>query len=148
MAHRRSTLLGNEIGPAVRYRAGRSRHRLSANDADGANPGLRSARATTPIQGIIDAEANYVAACGQFLQSATTARKINAEAVAQEIENWKNSIRARDEMLDLYWDWGRRDHPNYLTRQGKLRDIMQQLVERQDQGLSRRPLGPVELDVV
>jgi hypothetical protein len=98
-------------------------------------------RRSTVAGDFISAQADYVAAYGQFLQEAATARKINAEAVAQEIENWKNAIKARDEMVDLYWERWRRDHPNYLTRQGQLKEIMQQLVERQDPGLMRGDLS-------
>jgi hypothetical protein len=102
---------------------------------------VQPARGATPASTIINAEANYMESYGQLLQSAATARKINAEAVALEIDNWKNSIKARDEMLDLYWDRWRKDHPNYLTRQGTLREIMQKLVEGQDQGLLRGDLS-------
>ena len=48
---------------------------------------LPSARGGTPLSYQIQAEASYVAAYGDMVESVAVARKINAEAVALEIQN-------------------------------------------------------------
>jgi hypothetical protein len=48
----------------------------------------------TPLSFQIEAEAKYVAAQGAFLESAAIARKINAEAVEQEIKNSVAYVKA------------------------------------------------------
>jgi hypothetical protein len=65
----------------------------------------------TPLSAAIDAQAAYVAASGDFLESAAIARKINAEAVALEIEN---SVK----YIDAYFK-GRKLNREYVHEEEK-----------------------------
>jgi len=59
----------------------------------------------TPLSYQIEAEAKYVRAYGQFLESATNARKINAEAVSLEIENSVKYVEAYFKRKDINKEW-------------------------------------------
>jgi hypothetical protein len=70
---------------------------------------LPPARGGTPLSFQIDAEAKYVAAQGAFLESAAVARKINAEAVAQEIQNSEDYVKAYFNRKDLNMEWRKKN---------------------------------------
>lgn len=66
-------------------------------------------RGGTPLSYQIESEAKYIRAQGQFLESAATARKINAEAVEQEIKNSVEYVKAYFERKDVNNEWRRKN---------------------------------------
>ena len=66
---------------------------------------LPRAAGATPLSTVIEAQAKYVAAHGDFLESVATARKIHAEAFALEIENSVRYVDAYFERREKNREW-------------------------------------------
>ena len=62
----------------------------------------------------IEAEAQYVAAYGDMVESVAIARKINAQAVALEIQNSIDYVDAYFKRRELNRQWRAKENPNYL----------------------------------
>lgn len=73
---------------------------------------LPPAFAATPLSTVIEAQAKYVAAYGDFLESVATARKIHAEAFALEIENSVRYVDAYFERREKNREWRRKEEKN------------------------------------
>lgn len=86
---------------------------------------LPPAFAATPLSTVIEAQAKYVAAYGDFLESVATARKIHAEAFALEIENSVRYVDAYFERREKNREWRRKEEKNNhwdtVKRQEELR---------------------------
>ena len=82
----------------------------------------------TPYSFGVEAEAKYVAAQGAFLESAAIARKINAEAVAKEIQNSVEYVDAYFKRQELNKQWREKlkspQHETYLEHEKKLKEVM------------------------
>jgi hypothetical protein len=94
---------------------------------------------TTPVYGRtrlsdqINAEANYVAACGYMARSVAEARKINAEAVAVEIQNSVEFVKAYYEGRRIHDEEWKKKHPDEWEREEKLQAKMRKRVNEQYQ---------------
>jgi hypothetical protein len=95
------------------------------------------ATGTTPLAAAIRAEAAYVAAYGSMLESAATARKINAEAVALEIQNSIEYVDAYFKCRELNRQWRAKEDPNYLEREKRRQAVVKRRVEEQYQDVLR-----------
>jgi hypothetical protein len=76
----------------------------------------------------VEAEAQYITAQGAFLESAATARKINAEAVALEIQNSVDYVNAYFKRQELNKEWREKlkspEHETYLEHEKKMKEVM------------------------
>jgi len=81
----------------------------------------------TPFSYQIEAEADYIIAQGEFQKSVAIARKINAEAVAQEIQNSVDYVKAYFERRDINKAW--REKNEYKTDFERL-EIEQKAMEK------------------
>lgn len=75
---------------------------------------------------MIRAQAQYMQAAGDFMESAAIARRINADAAAQEIKNHAEWVRTYFELRELNKAYRLREHPPYLDRQ----ELRQSQLER------------------
>ena len=98
----------------------------------------------TPLSYQIQAEASYVAAYGDMVESMATARKINAQAVALEIENSVNYVNAYFKRRELNRQWRAKENPNYLEREARRQATLKRRMETQFQDLLRGDVtGPL-----
>jgi hypothetical protein len=95
---------------------------------------LPPTRGATPLSTIIDAQSHWIAGYGDFLESAAVARKINAEAVALEIENSIRYIEAYFERKRLNKE-ARAPDRNYLLREAKRQEVIKKRIATQYQDL-------------
>jgi hypothetical protein len=91
----------------------------------------------TPLSDQINAEARYVAACGYMARSVAEARKINAEAVAQEIQDSVDYVKAYYERRHIYEEEWRKKHPDDWTRESQRQERIKKRVEKQYQSIMR-----------
>jgi hypothetical protein len=81
----------------------------------------------------IEAEADYVIAQGDFQKSVAIARKINAEAVAQEIKNSVDYVDAYFKRQELNKEWRHKlnpsDYETYLEFEKHRQEVMKQKIE-------------------
>jgi hypothetical protein len=102
-------------------------------------------RGGTPLSYQIEAEASYMAAYGNMTQSVATARKINAEAVALEIQNSVDYVKAYFERREINRQEVAKLDPNYLERETRRQAVLKRRVETQYQDILRgdvtRPLN-------
>lgn len=91
----------------------------------------------TPLSYQIQAEASYVAAYGDMVESIATARKINAQAVALEIQNSVAYVDAYFKRRELNRQWRAKENPNYLESEKKRQVVLKRRVEEQYQDLLR-----------
>lgn len=113
------------LGPA--YRAG-----AQVPAGDHTHIFLPPAYGATPLSTIIDAEAHWIAAYGDFLESAAFARKVNAEAFALEIENAIRYVEAYFERRRLNKE-ARAPDRNYLLREKKRKEVIETRIKTQFQ---------------
>ncbi len=87
----------------------------------------------TPLSYQIESEADYVIAQGDFQKSVATARKINAEAVAQEITNSVDYVDAYFKRQELNKEWRHKlnpsDYETYLELEKHRQEVMKQKIE-------------------
>ena len=98
---------------------------------------LPPAAGATPLSVQIEAQAKYVAAYGDLLESAATARKINAEAVAKEIENSVNYVKAYFERKDINHEHWLKEHPSYVELEKRRQAAFKERMATQYQSLLR-----------
>lgn len=96
-------------------------------------PHIRLPRAAgaTPLSTIIEAEAKYLAAWGDLMESAAIARKINAEAVEQELKNWVDGVDAYFRRRELNRQWRQKEDPNYLGWLQRRRSVLDEMMKKQ-----------------
>ncbi len=87
----------------------------------------------TPLSFQIEAEAHYLAARGDLIESVAIARKIHAEAVAQEIQNSVDAVDAYFKRRELNQQWRAKENPDNLQYQQKLRETRLKRLETQFQ---------------
>jgi hypothetical protein len=93
--------------------------------------------AHTALGDQIRAEAKYLEAAGQYLESAATARKIGAEAVAIEIENSVKAVHAYWDRRRIWEEEYRRRNPTPMEREAKIQDMWQKRMKSQYQSILR-----------
>jgi len=93
---------------------------------------LPPAYGATPLSTVITAEAYWISAYGDFLESAAYARKINAEAVALEIENSIRYVEAYFERRRINKE-ARAPERNYLLREAKRKAVIEERIRAQFQ---------------
>lgn len=98
------------------------------------------ASAQTVLSAQINAEANYVAACGNMMEAAARARKINAEAVALEIQNSVEYVDAYFKRREINREAWRKEHPDYMELETRRQAAVKKRVEQQYQDLLRGDL--------
>ena len=91
----------------------------------------------TPLSFQIQSEAAYVAAYGDMMESAAIARKVNAQAVALEIQNSVAYVDAYFKRRDLNRQWRSKEDPNYLEREKRHQEVFKRRVEEQYQDVQR-----------
>ncbi len=92
---------------------------------------LPPAFASTPLSLQIQAQAQYLAARGDLLQSAAVARNVNADAVAKEIQNSIDYVGAYLRRRDVNREWRAKENPDYLAAEGKRQVVRKQRLESQ-----------------
>jgi hypothetical protein len=80
-------------------------------------------KASTAMGDYIRAEAKYVRAQGLFLESAATARKINAEAAAIEIDNSVAYVKAYWKRKSVWEEEWRKRHPTMIEQEKKTQEV-------------------------
>ena len=91
---------------------------------------LIPSRGTTPLAAQIQAQAMYVAAYGDMVESVAIAREINAKAVAQEIKNSVDYVDAYFKRRAINREARAKENPNYLAREEHLYDVRKKKVEK------------------
>ena len=91
--------------------------------------------ARTPISDLIDAQANYVAAQGYYVESSARARKINAEAAAVEIDNWVKHVEAYYKRKAIWKEEWKKEHPSMVEREDKIQALWRHKMKDQYQDL-------------
>ena len=82
----------------------------------------------TPFSDAINAEAHYVAACGYMARSVAEARKINAEAVASEIQNSVDYVKAFYERRRIHDEEWKKKHPTEWEQEDKRQAMIRKRV--------------------
>ncbi len=77
----------------------------------------------TPLSFQIQAEAQYLTARGDLMESVAIARKVNAEAVAKEIQNSIEYVDAYFRRRELNRQWRAKENPNHLQREENLQKV-------------------------
>ncbi len=98
---------------------------------------LPPASGATPRSAELDAEAHYIDACSNMVKSVAIARKINAEAVAIEIQNSVDYVKAYFERRRINREERAKENPNYLESEKKRQNVMKRRVDEQYQDLMR-----------
>jgi hypothetical protein len=98
---------------------------------------LPPAVVATPLSAEISAQAQAIAAYGDLLESAAIARKINAEAVAVEIQNSVAFVDAYFKRRELNRDWRAKENPNIRIHEQKVQEAIKEDVEKQYQKVMR-----------
>lgn len=87
----------------------------------------------TPLSYQINAQAAYMVAAGDMIESVAVARKIHAEAFAKEIENSKEYVRAFFERRAINQEEWRREHPDAMETEKRRQETKKRLVLEQYQ---------------
>lgn len=101
---------------------------------------LPPATAGTPLSAQIHAEAAYLAARGDLLESAAIARKINAQAVALEIQNSVEYVDAYFRRRELNRQWRAKEEPTYLEKEQYRQQVRRRRLEGQFQDVLKSDL--------
>ena len=91
----------------------------------------------TPLSHQIHAEAAYMVAYGNMVESVAMARKINAEAVALEIQNSVAYVDAYFKRREINREARAKEDPNYLEREKQHQEALRRRVEEQYQDVLR-----------
>lgn len=94
----------------------------------------------TPLSYEIQAQAQYMEAFGDMVKSVAEARKINAEAVAKELENWVKYVEDYYKRRATHDAERAKNDPNYLERETKRQKVLARRVEEQFQDVLRGDL--------
>jgi hypothetical protein len=92
---------------------------------------LPRATAGTPLSAQIDAEAKYLVTRGALVESVAVARKIHAEAYAQELENSVNEVDAYFRRRELNRQWREGENTTYLEHEQKRQEVRKMRMEKQ-----------------
>jgi hypothetical protein len=87
--------------------------------------------AQTVLGDQIRAQAAYIRASGLYLESAAEARKINAEAVAVEIENSVKSVETYWNRKSIWEEEYRKRNPNHMEREKRLQEVFRRRIREQ-----------------
>jgi hypothetical protein len=98
---------------------------------------LPPAFAGTPASLQVEAVAKYLVAQGDLAESVAIARKIHAEAAAQEMENWVNYVDAYFKRRELWRQWRRKENPSYIDREAHRQEIIKRRIQDQYQDVVR-----------
>jgi hypothetical protein len=91
----------------------------------------------TPLSYQIQAEAAYASSYGDAVKSIAEARKINAEAVALEIENSVSYVEAYFKRREINREEWKKAHPNAMAVEEKHQQVLKEKVQKQYQDLLR-----------
>ena len=91
----------------------------------------------TPLSQQIHAEAAYVAAYGDMVESVAMARKINAQAVALEIQNSVAYVDAYFKRREINRERRAKEDPNYMEREKRHQEALRRRVDEQYQDVLR-----------
>jgi hypothetical protein len=87
----------------------------------------------TPLSAQIEAEAKYLVARGDLMESAAIAHKIHADAVAKEIQNSVDYVDAFFKRRELNRQWRAKENPNRLARRDRLQKVIKYRMKNQFQ---------------
>jgi hypothetical protein len=114
---------------------------LHAQDGPPSHVNLPPAFGATPLSTVISAQASYVAAQGDFLESAAYARKVNAQAVALELENWVNAVDDYFKRRESNRQWRRKEGGfSYAVDEERRQEALKRRMEKQFQEIVKGDL--------
>ena len=90
---------------------------------------LPSTRGATALSTYIDAQANMIAAQGDFLEASAIARRHHAAAAEQEIKNSVEWVRAYFERKELNRAYRQKYNPTYIQRYEKSQRLKEHLLK-------------------
>ena len=96
---------------------------------------LPPAFAGTPLSLQIQAEAQYLTARSDLAESVAIARKIHADAFAQEIDNSVAYVDAYFRRRELNRQWRAKENPNRVQREAYRQEVRKQRIEGQIQDI-------------
>jgi len=85
----------------------------------------------TPMSAMVDAQARYLIAQGNCLESMAMARKIHAEAYAIELKNWVDEVDDYFKRRELNRLWRRKENPSYLDHLKRAQDTREKEMREQ-----------------
>lgn len=95
----------------------------------------------TPVSAEITAQAKYIQAQGEFLESLTRARETNARAVEDELKNWTTYVDDYFKRRELNRQWREKEeHYNYAENEEKRQGMMKRRMEKGFQDMLRGDL--------
>ena len=98
---------------------GLAAHALAQDERSHVNVYLHTATGATPLSAVIDAQARYLVAYGDCLESLAIARKIHAEAYQIELRNWVDEVDAYFKRRELNRLWRRKENPDYVEHEAR-----------------------------
>jgi hypothetical protein len=85
----------------------------------------------TPMSAMVDAQARYLVAQGDCIESFAVARKINAETYTIELKNWVDEVDAYFKRRELNRLWRRKENPSYLDHLKRAQDTREKEMREQ-----------------
>ena len=85
----------------------------------------------TPMSAMVDAQARYLVAQGDCLESIAIARKIHAEAYKLELENWVTEVDDYFKRRELNRLWRRKENPSYMEHLKRAQDTREKEMREQ-----------------
>lgn len=84
----------------------------------------------TPLSTVIQAEASYIAAAGDYLESAAIARRHHAAAAEHEMRNALLWVDTYFGMREKNRAWRLKENPNFLMREEKRQKVMADRIDK------------------
>ncbi len=84
----------------------------------------------TPLSTVIQAQAAYIEAAGDYLESAAIARRHNAAAAEHEMRNALLWVDTYFEMREKNRAWRLKEDPNFLMNEAKRQEVMKDRIDK------------------
>ena len=110
---------------------GLAAHAIAEDERSHVNVYLHTATGATPLSTVIDAQARYLVAYGDCLESLAIARKIHAEAYQIELHNWVDEVDAYFKRRELNRLWRRKENPDYVEHEARRQRALDRQVREQ-----------------
>lgn len=85
----------------------------------------------TPLSTVIESQAKYGLAGGEFLESRAVARKIHAEAYALELDSWLKEVDTYFQRRESNRVWRAKEKPNYLETKKRYYEVQDRRLREQ-----------------
>ena len=106
-------------------------HALAQDERPHVNVYLHTATGATPLSTVIDAQARYLVAYGDCLESLAIARRIHAEAYQIELRNSVDEVDAYFKRRELNRLWRRKENPDYAEREARRQRVLERQMREQ-----------------